>query len=71
MEGTLCLRADYLNNFADAIAHGVSRISRLKTLTTAQRESVFAALRELKLPELEKPAEDGEKSGTAEINLPP
>ena len=70
MEGTLCLRSDYISNWADAIAHGVSRISRLKTLTTAQKESVFAALRELKLPELEPetPQNDGKNAPSEEIS---
>jgi len=52
MDGTLVFRSDYLNNFADAIAQGVYRISRLKALTSAQKEAVFAELRAVKLPEL-------------------
>lgn len=68
MDGTLCYRDDYLNDFADAIAHGISRISRLKTLTKAQKESVMAELRGVKLPDLkpEKTNEpDAEKTNPA------
>lgn len=51
--GRLVLRSDYLDNYADAIAQGVRAISRLEGLDTTQKEAVFAALRSVKLPELE------------------
>ena len=47
--GTLVLRSDYLNNYADAIALGATRISRLKSLTEKQKDEVFAAIRSVKL----------------------
>lgn len=63
IEGTLVLRSDYLNNYADAIAQGVSRISRLKSLTDKQKADVFAALRSVSLPELAaSPADDADAS---------
>lgn len=63
MAGELVLRSDYVNNYADAIAQGVTRISRLRGLTKEQKESVFSELRAVKLPEPEpaKPEENGEE----------
>ncbi len=63
MAGELVLRSDYLSDYADAIAVGISRISRLKNLSTEQKESVFSELRAVKLPDL-KPAviEDEDES---------
>lgn len=49
---TLCQRSDYKSNYADAIAQGVSNIQRLSNLTKDQKESVLAAIRSVKLPEL-------------------
>ena len=62
MEGTLCLRSNYINNYADAIAKGVTRISRMRTLTEKQKDDVFDILRSVKLPDLEAPADDSEAS---------
>jgi len=50
MEGTLVRRVDYANDMQDGIARGVTAISRLKTLSTAQKAQVFAALRSVKMP---------------------
>lgn len=50
---TLCYRDDYKDNYADGIAQGTRNISRLKELTSTQKELVFAALRAVKLAELE------------------
>lgn len=61
MEGTLCLQSDYNNNYADAIAQGVSRISRLPSLTKAQKEDVFREMRAIKLPDLAALSNDEEK----------
>lgn len=52
MRGTLCLRSDYLHNYADAIAQAGGRISRLDSLTNEQKEAVFAAIRDVRLPDL-------------------
>lgn len=49
MSGKLVSRADYENNYRDAIAQGVMRISRLKELTERQKEIVLAAIRGVKL----------------------
>lgn len=54
--GRLVLRSDYLDNYADAIAQGVRAISRLENLDESQKQSVLAALRSVKLPELEEEA---------------
>jgi phage terminase Nu1 subunit (DNA packaging protein) len=60
MEGKLCLREDYLSNYADAIAQGAARISRLRSLTNKQKEDVFAALRSVKLPPLPDEKDESE-----------
>lgn len=59
LRGTLCLRSDYVANYRDAVALGVSRISRLKKLTAEQKDLVFAALREVELPPLPELNEAG------------
>lgn len=51
VKGTLCLRSDYLDNYADAIAQGVRNVMRIKELSKALREKVFAAIRDVTLPE--------------------
>ena len=50
---TLCLTSDYKDNFADAIAQGVSNIMRLP-LTGKEKEMVLKAIRDVKLPALEE-----------------
>lgn len=51
---TLCSRDDYKNNYADGIAQGVRNIGRIKGLTKAQKDLVFAAIRDVKLAEPEE-----------------
>jgi len=60
LDDVLVFKDDYVNNYADAIAQGVSRISRLKNLTTAQKESVFAELRAVKLADLASDSREDE-----------
>lgn len=62
-ERTLCLRADYRNNMADAIAQGTARISRLRSLSSRQKEEVFAVLRAVKLADLDEGDSDEDKEG--------
>lgn len=57
MSGELVSRADYENNYRDAIAQGVMRISRLKELNERQKEIVLAAIRGVRLA----PAEGDER----------
>jgi len=52
MAGTLVLRDDYDNNYRDAIAKAVARISRMKGLNERQKEDVFAEIRAVKLAPL-------------------
>lgn len=41
--------AEYEANYKDAIAQGMTNISRLRTLTKQQKESVFVAIRAVRL----------------------
>lgn len=60
---TLCYRADYKANFADAVAQGLAKISRLRSLTIKQKEEVLVALRTVKLPDLPDEGEGNEDTG--------
>lgn len=52
---TLCSRDDYRSNYADAVAQGVRNIMRIPGLASDMRAKVFAAIRDVTLPE---PAEE-------------
>lgn len=58
----LVYKDDYMNNLSDAIAIGVSLISRIKSLSTSQKEEVFAALRSVKMPDLDKSGQHEEET---------
>lgn len=49
--GGLCLRSEYKENYADAVAQGVRNLMRLAGLSKELREKVLAAIRDVKLPE--------------------
>ncbi len=55
MEGTLSDRKQTCFDLRHAIEIGRAGIQRLKTLTSPQKEQVFAILRNVKLPPLPKP----------------
>ncbi len=55
MEGTLSDRKQNCFDLQHAIEIGRAGIQRLKTLTSPQKEQVFAILRNVKLPPLPKP----------------
>ena len=55
MEGTLSDRKQTCFDLKHAIEIGRAGIQRLKTLTSPQKEQVFAILRNVKLPPLSKP----------------
>lgn len=51
---TLCLREDYINNYADALTQMRDNIMRMTALSREQKEAVFAAIRNVKLANLEE-----------------
>lgn len=52
LAGTLCMRFDYVANYSDMVAKWATGISRMKSLTTRQKEEVLAIVRSVKLPPL-------------------
>ena len=51
---TVCRRDDYVNNYADAFTQMRDNIMRLTSISKEQKEAVFAALRGVKLADLEE-----------------
>lgn len=54
LKRTICSRDDFKNCYADAVAQGVRAIGRIKGLSKAQKDLVFAAIRDVKLAEPEE-----------------